>query len=421
MQKEVINVWAFTDEIPDMIQKYMELQPAFAEKYEINTTIISTSDGAYQPALDEALLDGGFDIPDIFSAESTFVLKYTQGEMSRFVLPYADLGIDVAKKIKEAKIVPYMVDVGSRQGEVVGLGFQSSGGAVIYRRSIAKAVWGTDDPEVIQRKIGPGWDVFLEAAREVNAAGYSMVSGPEDLWQVVRNTGDQPWIVDGKLVISSARADFMELHKKFYTENLSNNVSAWSEAWFADMQDEGSRPVFAFLGPAWLIDYIIIRNCGGQAVGEGTFGDWAVAMPPVGFFWGGTWLLVNASSNEAVRMGVAELIQWITLDSSETGAQHMLAASTLFDAKVSKDAVSSAVVMEKTDGSTDFLSGQNMFDVFVPAGAFADAKILTPYDETINEWFVAQSLEYAIGNKTKAEAMGDFKKQVNEYLGLSPT
>ncbi len=62
-----INVWAFTDEVPKMIEKYKETHPDF--KYEINPTIIATTDGAYQPALDQALAAGGPDAPDIYCAE----------------------------------------------------------------------------------------------------------------------------------------------------------------------------------------------------------------------------------------------------------------------------------------------------------------------------------------------------------------
>ena len=72
-----INVWAFTDEVPGMIEKYIEAHPDFG--YEINTTIIATTDGAYQPALDQALASGGADAPDIYCAEAAFILKYTQG------------------------------------------------------------------------------------------------------------------------------------------------------------------------------------------------------------------------------------------------------------------------------------------------------------------------------------------------------
>ncbi|MCR5627970.1 MAG: hypothetical protein K6F99_11660 [Lachnospiraceae bacterium] len=68
-----INLWAFTDEVPGMVDKYVEAHPDFP--YKINSTIIATTEGAYQPALDQALQAGGDDQPDIYCAEAAFVLK----------------------------------------------------------------------------------------------------------------------------------------------------------------------------------------------------------------------------------------------------------------------------------------------------------------------------------------------------------
>ena len=90
--KTTINLWAFTDEVPGMMTKFLEAHPELADKYEINTTIIATTDGAYQPALDAALANGEV---DLYAAESAFVLKYTQGDASEYAASYADLGIDV--------------------------------------------------------------------------------------------------------------------------------------------------------------------------------------------------------------------------------------------------------------------------------------------------------------------------------------
>ena len=170
----VINVWAFTDEVPGMIEKYKELHPDF--DYDINTTIIATTDGAYQPALDQALASGGADAPDIYCAEAAFVLKYTQGDASQYAAAYEDLGIDVATMTKDADIAQYTMDIGTNpDGKLVALGYQATGGAFIYRRSIAKDVWGTDDPAEITKKVGPGWDQFYNAAAELKAKGYGIV------------------------------------------------------------------------------------------------------------------------------------------------------------------------------------------------------------------------------------------------------
>ena len=78
---KTINLWSFTDEVPTMVEKFLEEHPDFG--YDVKTTIIATTDGAYQPALDQALAAGGSEAPDIYCAEAAFVLKYTQGDASQ--------------------------------------------------------------------------------------------------------------------------------------------------------------------------------------------------------------------------------------------------------------------------------------------------------------------------------------------------
>ena len=337
----VINVWAFTDEVPGMIEKYKELHPDF--DYDINTTIIATTDGAYQPALDQALASGGADAPDIYCAEAAFVLKYTQGDASQYAAAYEDLGIDVATMTKDADIAQYTMDIGTNpDGKLVALGYQATGGAFIYRRSIAKDVWGTDDPAEITKKVGPGWDQFYNAAAELKAKGYGIVSGDGDIWHAVENSSDKGWIVDGKLNIDPKREEFLDLSKKLKDNGYHNDTQDWQDAWFADMKGEGAQQIFGFFGPAWLINYTLAPNCGGEKVGEGTYGDWAVCEPPIGFFWGGTWLLANKDTQK--KEAVKDILEWITLDSSEEGLQYMWANGTYNGEGGTKDCVASLTV-----------------------------------------------------------------------------
>ena len=411
----VINVWAFTDEVPGMIEKYKELHPDF--DYDINTTIIATTDGAYQPALDQALASGGADAPDIYCAEAAFVLKYTQGDASQYAAAYEDLGIDVATMTKDADIAQYTMDIGTNpDGKLVALGYQATGGAFIYRRSIAKDVWGTDDPAEIAKKVGPGWDQFYNAAAELKAKGYGIVSGDGDIWHAVENSSDKGWIVDGKLNIDPKREEFLDLSKKLKDNGYHNDTQDWQDAWFADMKGEGAQQIFGFFGPAWLINYTLAPNCGGEKVGEGTYGDWAVCEPPIGFFWGGTWLLANKDTQK--KEAVKDILEWITLDSSEEGLQYMWANGTYNGEDGTKDCVASGTVMSKSDGSVEFLGGQNMFDVFVPANSYAKGTNLTQYDETINTYWREQVREYTAGNKSREQAIADFKQQVADNLDV---
>lgn len=415
----VINVYAFTDEVPTMLQKYLDMHPEF--NYTLNTTIIATTDGAYQPALDQALAAGGADAPDLYCAEAAFVLKYTQGDASNFAAPYADLGIDIDAKLKEANIAQYSVDIGTNgNGQVVGLGYQATGGVFIYRRSIAKDVFGTDDPAEISKIIGGGsgsWDAFFDAAEQLKGKGYGIISGDGDLWHAVENSSPTGWIVDGKLNIDPKREEFLDLSKRLKDNGYHNDTQDWQDAWFADMAGVGPKGIFGFFGPAWLINYTLAPNCGGESVGEGTYGDWAICESPIGFFWGGTWLLANKDSSK--KEAVGKLIEWVTLDSSDTGLQYYWANGTMVEGQVgTKDCVASGTVMDKSDGSLEFLGGQNMFDVFVPANAYANGKNLTQYDETINQYWRDQVREYTAGNKSKEDAIKDFKQNVADNLDV---
>ncbi|MDO5126921.1 MAG: carbohydrate ABC transporter substrate-binding protein [Eubacteriales bacterium] len=418
-EKVTINLWSFTDEIPDMVQKYIDTHPDCG--FEVNPTIIATTDGAYQPALDQALMGGGADAPDLYAAEAAFVLKYTQGEAAQYAMPYADLGIDIDAKIKEADIAQYSVDIGTNpDGKVVALGYQATGGAFIYRRSIAKDTWGTDDPAEIAKKIGGGsgnLDAFWTAAEELKAKGYGIISGDGDLWHAVENSSEQGWIVDGALTIDPKREAFLDYSKKLKDNGYHNDTQDWQDAWFADMKGEGEKQIFGFFGPAWLINYTLAPNCGGKAVGEGTYGDWAVCEPPIGFFWGGTWLLANkdTTKTEAVKT----IVEWITLDCTEDGLQYMWANGTLNGEGGTKDCVASGTVMAMSNGELDFLGGQNMFDVFVPANQYANGKNLTPYDETINSNWRDQVRQYSSGEKSKEDAIADFKSNVGDVLDIT--
>lgn len=378
---ETINLWSFTNEVPDMVAKYIELNPDFGNEYTVVCKIIPTTTDKYQPALEDALINGGSDAPDIYAVEAGFAMKFTQGEFSGYAAPYEDLGIDIDAAIEEADIAQYTIDVGTNSsGDIVALAYQSTGGAMIYRRSIAKEVFGTDDPEEISEIVGGGsgsWDAFWDAAAVCADNGVAMVSGDGDIWKAVEGSTDS-WIKNGSLNMDSGRFDFFDMSYELTANGWSNGTQDWTEAWYADMAGNGERPVFCYLGPAWLLNYVLALNCGD------TYGDWAVCTPPVGFCWGGTWLLANADTDQPE--GVAELLYWITLDCTEDGLQYLWANNLFYDYGYS-DTVASAAVMAMSDGTSDLLGGQNMFGVYIEANEYATGDNMTEYDTQISSLF----------------------------------
>jgi hypothetical protein len=136
--------------------------------------------------------------------------------------------------------------------------------------------------------------------------------------------------------------------------------------------------------------------------------------------------------DDSIRGGVATLVEWITLDYSETGFQQFFADGRLFEGsamfpdeaadfaagRIFKDAVGSGVVLGRSDGTLDFLGGQNMNDIFVPAGATASGRGFGPYDETINQAFADQAEQFFMGEKTREQAIADFKQYILDTLDI---
>lgn len=65
-----------------------------------------------------------------------------------------------------------------------------------------------------------------------------------------------------------------------------------------------------------------------------------------------------------------------------------------------------------------FMGGQNMFDAFVPANAYANGKNLTQYDESINTAWRDAVRQYAHGEVDRDTAIENFKITVADTLGL---
>ena len=414
---EEIELWSFTNEVPEMVNYYMNLNPDFASEYTVKCCVLSTSNG-YTDLLDNGLENGGSDGPDIYVVEGADVMKYSQGSMCNYAMSYEDLGIDVDSEIAAADIAQYTVDVGTNpNGAVVALGYQATGGAMIYRRSIAIDVFGTDDPDEIAEIFGGGsgnWDAFWDAADTLKDNGVSVVSSTNDIWQVIYGSTDS-WIKDGALNTSSDRYEFFDMAYDLYDGGYTNNSGSWTEQWYADMNGTGDKPVFAFFGPAWLINYVMALNC------YDTYGDWAVCIPPVGFSWGGSWLFANQNTDQAD--GVRDLIYWITLDTSTEGLQYLWANGWIYDNGTS-DTVASGTVMNAIYVESDFLGGQDMMGVYDECNKIATGDCLSAYDSTINSCFTSAvdsyiNPDYYINNYGDLDAAIDmFEDDVYTYTGF---
>ena len=410
--KKTILVYSYTDEVPNMVNEFSENHPDF--KYNVENIIVPSPFGEYAKELQSALENNDSFSPDIFVIDLQYLYEFTKGNMSEYVMPVNDLGIDIDAAIEKAEISSFTVDLGrNANGDVAGLSYDSSSGVFIYRRSIAKKVFGTDDPAVIQKRIGGGendWKKFFMAASVLAKSGYSIVSGIQDLWLPFENSAEKGWIVDGKVYVDPKREAFLDYAKTAYDKGFVAKTQMWTDEWFESMK--GEIPVFGFFGPAWFLNYVLAYNSIPYG-SDGPENDWAICESPEGFYWGGSWIFVNKNLKSDKKAAVKQLIEYLTLDCSKDGAMYKYA-----DSEYAKQTVVSGEVMKNIDGRLDFLFGQNMYDIFIKANQSAKGTNFSNHDDEIENIWLDEVNQYVTGQKSRARALADFKRTVTETFAL---
>ncbi|MCL2181524.1 MAG: ABC transporter substrate-binding protein [Treponema sp.] len=396
-KKSALVVWSFTDELEDMINNYYA--KAFPN-VEIDYSLTPTAQ--FMAKLDP-VLQSGRGAPDIFALESAFVRKYVE---SGLLLDITDI-----YERNRSKLLEYPVKVGSHNGRVYGMSWQACPGAMFYRRSLAIKYFGTDDPATVQSHF-TNLAQFLETAaflKERSNGRCLVVSAGGDLYNVFLGSRSTPWVVNGRLNIDPNMEAYMEIRKTIQENRFDARVGQWSEGWFAGMRDElrddNGNPLeaFAYFLPTWGLHYVLKTNA------PSTSGDWAMIAGPAAYRWGGTWIGAFRGTKNADQ--AKHMIEWLT-----TNDQFLESW-----ARDKGDVVSNLNVMNRIkDNFADaYLGGQNHYAPFVQMAMSVDGSLTQGTDQDIEEIFAEIVTAYAEGEKTKAQALADFRAQVQSQLGIN--
>lgn len=223
---KVINIYCWNNEFRERVEAiYPEVVETskdgtvttLKDGTEIHWIVNPNQDGVYQQKLDEALLkqaDAAADEKvDIFLSETDYVNKYTDAEAD-VAMPLVDLGIDpqtdLADQYEFTKVTASDVN-GVQRGST----WQCCPGLLVYRRDIAKEVFGTDDPEEIGKKVGD-WDTIEATAKELSEKGYFTFASYADTFRLYGNSIGEPWVKSGENIIHVDQKimDWVENSKK---------------------------------------------------------------------------------------------------------------------------------------------------------------------------------------------------------------
>jgi ABC-type glycerol-3-phosphate transport system substrate-binding protein len=387
-----LTIWSFTDELANMTNNsswgFKKTHPGVTVEYS------QTPSDQFQAKIDPVLTSGR-GAPDIIALESAFVRKYIE---SGLLLDITDI-----YNANKSKLLSYPVEVGTYNGKVYGMSWQACPGALFYRRSLAKKYLGTDDPKVVQTYFSD-FNKFLDTARSLRQKSNGacvVVSSLGDLRNSFLSARKSSWIVGGKLVIDPAMEQYMDIGKTLHDNRLEGRVGQWSEGWFAGMKgelkDEAGRAVevFSYFLPTWGLHYVLKTNA------PNTSGDWAMIQGPSSYRWGGTW--IGAYKGTRNVAAAKEFIRYVATDDVFLEAW----------AKETGDVVSNVNVINKIKDSyrEPYLGGQNHYAEFAEMAKSVNGRLLQGSDEAIEAMFDEAAASFWNGEKTKAQALSDFRRQ----------
>ena len=409
---KVINIYSFNDELRTRITAvYPAIEhtsddgtvSTLNDGTEIHWIINPNQDGVYQDKLDEALLNqadaAADDKVDLFAAELDYIVKYTDADID-VAMPLADLGINPDSDLSDQFAFTKTV-ASDANGVQRASTWQACPGVLVYRRDIAKDVFGTDDPVEIGKKTAD-WATMKTTAEELKAKGYYAFSSYADTFRTYGNNIAGPWGEAGSTTIKVDQKvlDWVNDSKEWMDAGYFDPTvtGQWTSDWFTAMSS--SAKVFAFLFPAWGIDTQMVPNWDGEE------GAWAATNAPLPYNWGGTYLVAATGTDNPGH--VKDIIMALT------GSQDNLTkvakeyteftnAQSVMDAAASNDEFNSA-----------FLGSQNPYGYFADSLSSIKMAPLSAYDQGCVELIQNAFGDYLQGQIDYDTAKANFETAIME-------
>ena len=409
---KVINIYSWNDEFRQRLEAvYPEVKETskdgtvttLKDGTEIHWIINPNQDGVYQQKLDEALMNqadaSADDKVDIFLSETDYVYKYTDAAAD-VAMPLKDLGIDPDKDLADQYDFT-KTTASDADGVQRGSTWQCCPGLLVYRRDIAKDVFGTDDPEEVGKRM-KDWDTAKATAEELKAKGYYTFASYADTFRLYGNSISQPWVEDGATTVNVDQQvmNWIKDSKEWLDAGYLNKTvkGQWNDDWNKAMGSESK--VFAFLFPAWGIDFTLKPNWDGED------GEWAVTNPPQEYNWGGSY--IHAATGTDNPEHAKDIILALT-----ENKDNLLKISKDYSDFTNTKSGMQEVAKDDTFAS-DFLGGQNPFTYFSPVAENIKIAPLSAYDQGCVELIQNAFSDYFQGQVDYDKAKSNFETAIKE-------
>lgn len=410
---KVINIYSWNDEFRERLEAvYPEVEETskdgtvttLKDGTEIHWIINPNQDGVYQQKLDEALLKqadaSADDKIDIFLSETDYVFKYTDKDAD-VAMPLKDLGIDPDKDLADQYDFT-RTTASNSDGVQRGSTWQCCPGLLVYRRDIAQDVFGTDDPAAVGEKV-KDWDTLKATAEELKAKGYYTFASYADTFRLYGNSISESWVQPGDTTVKvdPQIMNWIDNSKEWLDAGYLNPTvkGQWNDDWNKAMSSQSN--VFAFLLPAWGIDFVLNPNWDGDA------GAWAVTNPPQEYNWGGSY--IHAATGTDNPEHAKDIILAMTADKD-----NLLKISKDYSDFTNTKSGMQEAATDDANFSSEFLGGQNAFQYFAPVAENIKIAPLSAYDQGCVELIQNSFSDYFQGEVDFDKAKANFETAIKE-------
>lgn len=363
--QRTLRICTFNEEFKDLFEEYYLKDNPLPKGYSYEFVISNPMD--YYDDLPYDLLAQSNNI-DLFICEPDYMAKYAYTDDAKDLLA---MGM---KKEEFNNQYPYALALGTDGNEIKGSCWNAEAGVFTYRRSIAKEIFGTDDPATIGSLLSD-WDKFKSAGEKVSQnRKYQMLAGYYDLFIPVCKS---PIYDNGQIFIDQSYKRYADLAHDMYRSGAIGNIDMWTEDW---VNFEDGK--FGYFTPDWMISGVMKNEC------NRSYGDWAVCAPPQSFYWGGSYICVSSNCDtDALALNV---IRYFTTKSDSMTKVFVNQIGSFPNNKIAvQNIINSDNVYYKETCS--FLGGQNYYQIIDQ-----EAKKIPSYSADKIDMDLADNYNYAM-------------------------